>query len=489
MTPTRTFDMNRMPSRHVTHGTENALQRMYYYAMGLDSQDIARPHVGVGASWTGSDPLGDLPLHTARIVEQGVRLGGALPRTFGLVSDGANANAAGDGQSALLVGRELVADSFELTVRGHSYDAMVGIGGCASSITGMLLAMCRLDVPSVLVPIVGSTLGSGADDLAMALVAATLGIAPPGLVSTTMHPHQLDAAWRDAGTKVADLLAAGRSPRRIVTDESLLASAAVIATVGGAPYLAIDLVAIARECGSTLTLAQFVDVIAHTPQRWPDPSVALRDRGAQEILALSRVSRTVDHARVAVDATVAWAGGSLAPEGAIVMAPPGAEGEFRGLARVFDGEAAAVTALAHTGWSPGTVVVVRGVGPAGGPGMPVLTKLARVVARLGPVANIVLVTDARLPAIPGVVSVSAVGPEAARGGPLAALRSDVTVTVDLTARTVNAQAAAISPTACAGVDASLPPVIAKYACLVGPAVDGASTHPGAAGELTRYADL
>jgi dihydroxyacid dehydratase/phosphogluconate dehydratase len=382
----------------------NALNRIYFHAMGLERADIDGPIVGVASAWNSSSAIADMPLRIARAVEEGIWAGGATPREFATIAS------AQDGPSQLMT-RELVADSVELTMRGHSYDALVGVTGCPLAMAGLMLAMARLDVPSVLVP-----LGDDPEVLALADAAQVLGLATAGGVSE----REAIEDGREAGELVAARLEEGVTPRQTITADALRAAAT--------PEVAIHLAALARECGIELTLRDLV----------PDN----------------------------------WVQGTLAPEGALLTGAPAS-----GTARVFDDEAAACEFL-REGWTPGTVVVVRGQGPRGGPGMPALNELAAVAP-----AGAVLITDGRLPRIEGVACVSAVAPEAAAGGPIAGLSDGDMITLN---GAVNADAAGSAAWPESRFTSA---AMRKYARVVQPAHVGAATHPGAAGEVTRYGEL
>src|SRR6204780_4448450 len=139
----------RLPSRHVTEGPERAPHRSYLYAMGLTTQQVHQPFVGVATCWNEAAPCNIALMRQAQAVKQGVASVGATPREFCTitVTDGIAMGHAG--MKSSLPSREVIADSVELTVRGHSYDALIGVAGCDKSQPGMMMAMCRLNVPSI----------------------------------------------------------------------------------------------------------------------------------------------------------------------------------------------------------------------------------------------------------------------------------------------------------------------------------------------------
>ena len=143
------FDKRKLPSRHVSYGPERAPHRSYYYAMGLTSEEISRPFIGVATTWNEAAPCNIALGRQAQAVKRGVNAAGGMPREFTTitVTDGIAMGHAG--MKSSLVSREVIADSVELTVRGHCYDALVGLAGCDKSLPGLMMAMVRLNVPSV----------------------------------------------------------------------------------------------------------------------------------------------------------------------------------------------------------------------------------------------------------------------------------------------------------------------------------------------------
>ena len=143
------FDKSHLPSRHVSVGDKSAPHRAFYYAMGMSEADIARPLVGVVTTWNEAAPCNISLSRQAQIAKLGVKAGGGSPREFTTitVTDGIAMGHAG--MKSSLVSREVIADSVELTVRGHCYDGLVGIAGCDKSLPGIMMAMLRLNVPSV----------------------------------------------------------------------------------------------------------------------------------------------------------------------------------------------------------------------------------------------------------------------------------------------------------------------------------------------------
>src|SRR5579884_4046845 len=143
------WDKSRLPSRHVTEGPSRAPHRSYYYAMGLGTRDINQPFVGVASCWNQAAPCNTALMRQANAVAEGVKSAGATPREFCTITVTDGIAMGHEGMRSSLVSREVIADSVELTMRGHCYDALVGIAGCDKSLPGMMMAMLRLNVPSV----------------------------------------------------------------------------------------------------------------------------------------------------------------------------------------------------------------------------------------------------------------------------------------------------------------------------------------------------
>src|SRR5712664_940607 len=140
---------DRLPSRHVTEGPERAPHRSYYYAMGLTTAQIHQPFVGVASCWNEAAPCNISLMRQAQVVKRGVAAASGTPREFCTITVTDGIAMGHQGMKASLVSREVIADSVELTMRGHCYDALVGIAGCDKSLPGMMMAMLRLNVPSV----------------------------------------------------------------------------------------------------------------------------------------------------------------------------------------------------------------------------------------------------------------------------------------------------------------------------------------------------
>lgn len=277
--------------------------------MGLTAEEIARPLVGVVSSWNEAAPCNIALKRQAEVAKRGVIAGGGTPREFTTitVTDGIAMGHAG--MKASLVSRETIADSVELTVRGHCYDALVGIAGCDKSLPGLMLAMVRLDVPSVFLfggsimpgrykerdvtvldvfEAVGAYAAGGIsiDELtalekvacpgagacggqytanSMAYVSEAIGLALPGSASPPATYESRDAFAERAGMVVMDLLRSGLRPRQIVTRKALENAAAVVAATGGSTNATLHLPALAHEAGIKFDLFDVAEVFKRTP--------------------------------------------------------------------------------------------------------------------------------------------------------------------------------------------------------------------------------
>src|SRR5438874_7627938 len=147
----KTFDKSRLPSRHVTEGPERAPHRAFYYAMGLTREQIHQPFVGVASCWNEAAPCNIALMRQAQAAKKGVAAAGGTPREFCTITVTDGIAMGHEGMKSSLPSREVIADSVELTIRGHSYDALIGLAGCDKSLPGMMMAMCRLNVPSIFI--------------------------------------------------------------------------------------------------------------------------------------------------------------------------------------------------------------------------------------------------------------------------------------------------------------------------------------------------
>ena len=298
-----------LPSRFVTEGPERAPNRAFYYAMGLTTAQIHQPFVGVASCWNEAAPCNIALMRQAQVVKKGVAAAGGTPREFCTITVTDGIAMGHQGMKASLPSREVIADSVELTIRGHAYDALVGIAGCDKSLPGMMMAMCRLNIPSIF--IYGGSILPGtfkgkpvtiqdvfeavgkysvgemsADDLdvleqnacpsagacgaqftanTMATVSEAIGLALPYSAGAPAPYEIRDKFCMIAGEQVMDLLKQRIRPRDIVTREALQNAAAVVSASGGSTNAALHLPAIANECGVKFDLFDVAEVFKRTP--------------------------------------------------------------------------------------------------------------------------------------------------------------------------------------------------------------------------------
>jgi dihydroxy-acid dehydratase len=303
------FDKLRLPSRHVSVGPERAPHRSYYYAMGLEEADIAKPFVGVVSAGNDSAPCNTTLDAQADVAREGVIAAGGMPRRFNTITVTDGIAMGHQGMKSSLVSREAIADSVELSVRGHCYDALVGFAGCDKSLPGMMMAMLRLNVPSIFVYggsiLPGSFHGkdvtvvdvfeavgrhaAGACPLqelielekvacpghgacggqftanTMACVGEAIGLSLPNSnMMPAPYASRADIA-RAAGAQVMDLLERNLRPRDICTRQAFENAARVVAATGGSTNAALHLPAMAAEAGIEFDLFDVAEIFKSTP--------------------------------------------------------------------------------------------------------------------------------------------------------------------------------------------------------------------------------
>jgi dihydroxy-acid dehydratase len=566
---------DRLPSRYVTEGPARAPHRSYYYAMGLTTAQIHQPFVGVASCWNEAAPCNIALMRQAQAVKKGVSAAGGTPREFCTitVTDGIAMGHAG--MRASLPSRDLIADSVELTMRGHAYDALVGLAGCDKSLPGMMMAMVRMNVPAIFIyggsilpgtfkgqPVtvqdvfeavgkhsVGAMSDEDLDTLehaacpsagacgaqftanTMAMVSEAIGLALPYSAGAPAPYEIRDAFCMTAGEQIMDLVSANLRPRDIVTRKALENAAATVAASGGSTNAALHLPAIAHEAGIEFTLFDVAEVFKKTPYiadlkpggRYvakdlfevggiPLVMKALLDAGYLHGDCMTVTGRTIaenlksvkwndkqDVVRPAskpISPTGGVVGlkGNLAPEGAIVKVAGMQNLKFTGPARCFDGEEACFEAVKSKKYKEGEVLVIRYEGPRGGPGMREMLSTTAALYGQGMGDKVALITDGRFSGATRGFCVGHVGPEAAIGGPIGLLRDGDMIELDAVSGTLNVK---LSDDELAKRKKEWKPreseagsgYLWKYAQQVGPAVNGAVTHPGGARETTCYADI
>ncbi len=305
----KNFNKKKLPSRHTSLGPDKAPQRSFYYAMNLKEKDVAKPFVGVVSTWNEAAPCNIALMRQAQSVKKGVKSSGGTPREFCTITVTDGIAMGHEGMKSSLVSRDVIADSTELTVRGHCYDALVGVAGCDKSLPGLMMAMLRLNVPSVFIyggsilpgrfngkdvtvldvfegvgkyssgkmsehtlrklelkacPSAGACGGQFTANT-MACVSEAIGLALPYSAGTPAPYGQRDKYALQSGKAVMNLLKKNIRPRDIVTRKSLENAATIVAATGGSTNAALHLPALANEIGIKFDLMDVAKIFKRTP--------------------------------------------------------------------------------------------------------------------------------------------------------------------------------------------------------------------------------
>lgn len=569
------FDKSKLPSRHVSMGPERAPHRSYYYAMGLTAEEIARPFVGVVSAGNDSAPCNTTLDAQADVARKGVEQGGGMPRRFNTITVTDGIAMGHQGMKSSLISREVIADSVELSVRGHCYDALVGFAGCDKSLPGMMMAMLRLNVPSIFVyggsilpgrykdkdvtvkdvfEIVGKY-AAGACPLSeveelervacpghgacggqytantMACVGEAIGLSLPNSNMAPAPYSTREQIAHAAGVQVMDLLAKNIRPRDICTREAFINAARIVAATGGSTNGALHLPAMAHEAGISFDLFDVAEIFKTTPYMadlQPGGQFVARDMydaGGVYMLMKSLLGEGLLHgecmtvtgktlgenieevtwnpdqkviypasAPITPTGGVVGLRGTLAPEGAIVKVAGMERLKFTGPAQVFDCEEDCFAAVEARQIREGSVIVIRYEGPKGGPGMREMLSTTAALYGQGMGEKVALITDGRFSGATRGFCIGHVGPEAAECGPIALIEDGDEIIIDADNGIIDLN---VDPEALENRRKSWQPrstdygsgALWRYAQNVGPAYQGAVTHPGGQAETHVYADI
>jgi len=499
----------------LTTGPSRAPARAMLKAVGFTDADLKKPLIGVANTWIEIGPcnfhLRDLAVH----VKEGIRRAGGTPMEFNTVSISDGITMGTEGMRASLVSREVIADSIELVARGNGFDGVVVLVGCDKTIPAASMALARLNVPGLV--LYGGSIAPGSFqghdvtiqdvfeavgahgagrmtdaelcDLeatacpgagacggqftanTMAIASEFLGIAALGSGSVPANDPAKAGVARAAGERVMWLVRENLRPRDIMTKAAFENAIASVATTGGSTNAVLHLLAIAREAGVDLELADFdrisgsVPLLADLKPSGRFVATDLHAAGGSALVARRLVEvgsvhadeRTVTGRTLGAEAAlgVETPGqevvrpasqpikktgglvilhGSLAPEGCVVKLSGTERVSHRGPARVFDSEEATFEAVQRQAIQPGDVVIIRYEGPSGGPGMREMLAVTAAIMGAGIGDKVALVTDGRFSGATRGLMAGHVSPEASRGGPLALVRDGDMVHLDIPGR-------------------------------------------------------
>jgi dihydroxy-acid dehydratase len=548
-------------SRVLTEGPARAPARAYLHGIGYTEEDLAKPIVGVASTWIETMPCNFHLRALAAKVKEGIRAAGGTPMEFNTIAISDGITMGTPGMKTSLISREVIADSIEVTARGYLFDAVVALSGCDKTIPGTVMALARLDVPSVMlyggsimpgtfhghdvtIQDVFEAVGAHAagqmsdEDLkeleeaaspgagacagqftanTMAMAFEVMGISPVGAAMVPAEDATKADVAVECGKLVMDVLARGQRPSEVITRESLENAIAAIAASGGSTNGVLHLLAVAREAAVDLDIDDFDSISSRTPllcdlkPGGEYVAVDLYRAGGIGLLAQRLVEagllhgdaptvtgRTIgDHAAEAVETAgqrvvrplddpikntggLAILRGNLAPEGCVVKLAGYERTRHVGPARVFESEEEAMAAVTAKAIQAGDVVVIRNEGPAGGPGMREMLAVTAAIVGEGLGEETALLTDGRFSGATRGLMAGHVAPEAARGGPIAAIREGDEITFDVEARRLDVALSDDEIAARVAAYEQPPPAydhgaLAKYSKLVSSASAGAVT--------------
>ena len=551
----------RHQSRVLLDGADRAAARSYFKAIGFTDEDLAKPLVGVAHCWIEITPCNWNHQKMAEKVKEGIRAAGGTPIEFNTISVTDGIAMGTEGMKASLVSRETIADSVELVVRGHLLDAFVAISGCDKTIPAMVMAMARINVPSVM--LYGGSIAYGeykgkrltvqdvfeaigafnagkidAKELntieglacpgagacggqftanTMATAFEMLGVSPMGYNGVpAVDPRKPEVAF-ETGRLVMKVLREGVLPRRIITRKSLHNAIAGVMATGGSTNAVLHLLAVAKEAGVKLDIDEFDRISRKTPlladmKPWGNYTAPeMYEAGGMGVVAkrlidakllyadeITVTGRTIgEEARatqepsgqkvirplskpIAAHGGLAILRGNLAPDGCVAKLAGHEQPVFRGRARVFNREEDAFIAVKRDKIKAGDLIVIRWEGPKGGPGMREMLHVTGALQGAGLGGSVALMTDGRFSGATHGFMVGHVAPEAADGGPIAAVKDGDTIVIDVTRRRLDVELSAAEIKR--RLRAVKPPkpryasgVMAKYARLVSSASEGSVT--------------
>ncbi len=545
----------------LTEGPDRAPARAMLRAVGLTDDDFTRPLIAVANTWSEVTPCNYHLRDLATSVKQGIREAGGTPIEFNtiVVSDGISMGT--EGMKASLISREVVADSIELVVRGHLFDGVIALSGCDKTIPGCVMALARLNLPSIMLyggsimpgefhgkPVsiqdVFEAVGSHArgkittEELielerracpgagacggqftanTMSIAFEFLGISPMGFNGVPALDPKKHQVAKDCGKILINLLKKDLRPRDIITRPALENAIAAIATTGGSTNGVLHLLALANEMSLPLSIDDFDTINRQVPlladlkpgghfmaadlyQAGGTPLVAkwLLESGHLHGNQITVTGRTLAEEAASAKETpgqkvlfppshpikptggLVILKGNLAPDGCVVKVAGHAKLAHHGPAKVFDCEEEAFRAVQQGGIVAGDVVVIRYEGPQGGPGMREMLGVTSAIVGAGLGESVALLTDGRFSGATHGLMAGHVAPEAAKGGPIAAIQNGDLVHLDINTRRLDV---ALSDQEIQSRLAKWTPpaprytkgVMAKYAKLVSSASQGAVT--------------
>jgi dihydroxy-acid dehydratase len=548
-------------SRALTEGPQRAAARAYLKGINYSDEDLAKPIIGVANTWIETMPCNFHLRALAKHVKDGIRAAGGTPMELNTIAISDGITMGTSGMKTSLVSREVIADSIELVARGHLFDAVIALSGCDKTLPGTVMALARLDLPSLMLyggsirpgtfqgkevtiqavfEAVGAHAAGRMTDAelhelegvaspgagacggqftanTMAMAFEVLGISPAGSAMVPAEAKAKHEVAFEAGRLVVDVLNRGVTARQVITKDALENAIAAVATSGGSTNAVLHLLAVAHEAGVALDIDDFDRISDATPLlcdlapggRYnavdlyaaggvPLVIQRLRDIGRLHETAITVTGQTIgdvaqaatetagqDVVRAPADAVKPSGGlailrGNLAPEGCVVKLAGHERRYHQGPARVFDGEEAAMAAVLTDAINKGDVLLIRNEGPVGGPGMREMLAVTAALNGAGLGEHVALLTDGRFSGATHGFMGGHLAPEAARGGPIAAVQDGDTITIDVDrkridvdlpddeiARRVAAYDPPVSPDATG--------VLAKYARLVTSASEGAVT--------------
>jgi len=507
-------------SRDLVDGPSRAPARAMLKAVGFTDDDLARPLVGVANTWIEVMPCNYHLRRLSEKVKAGIRAAGGTPIEYNTIAVSDGIAMGTEGMKASLISREVIADSIELVARGHLFDAVVALSGCDKTIPGTVMALARLNLPSLM--LYGGSIMPGkfqghdvtiqdvfeavgkhaagrmteADlrDLenhacpgagacggqftanTMAIAFEFLGISPMGFNGVpAMDPRKDEVAFR-CGQLVMELLRKDLRPRQIITRKALENAIAAVVTTGGSTNAVLHLLAVAREAGVRLTIDDFdkinrkVPLLADLKPGGRFMAADLYAAGGTTLVAkrlldagllhagqLAVTGRTIgEEARQASETPgqhvvrplsnpikptggLVILKGNVAPEGCVVKVAGHSMTLFRGPAKVFDREEDAFAAVKAGQIKAGDVVVIRYEGPAGGPGMREMLGVTAAIVGAGLGESVALLTDGRFSGATHGLMAGHIAPEAAKKGPIAALKTGDVIVFDVPDRTLNVE--------------------------------------------------